>query len=109
MTNAEFKKALKEVFNTHMFMDERDQHTVNELLHCLRYEGKFSDLNINISIHRTNGEFWSIPTIDTFVNIDTLGVWFDDETVEYEVEEIHGEEGQVLTFDCITIYEIEEK
>ena len=60
--------------------------------------------NNNISICKKNGEWWSIPSLDVFVAIPILSVWFEDECVEFEVEEF-GEE----KFNCITVYESEEE
>ena len=108
MTNEEFKQLLKEVFNTHMFMVKRDYHTINELMYCLRSDSRFKDFNFNISIVKANGEWWAIPTIDSFVNIDVLSIWFDDDKVEYEAEEVWVDCENVTTFDCITVYEREE-
>lgn len=107
MTNAEFKTLIKEVFSTHMFMNKRDYHTVNELLYCLRYDSRFKNFNFNISIVDAKGEWWAIPTIDSFVHLNLLGVWFDDDKIEYEQEEIWCDCENAMTFDCITIYERE--
>ena len=107
MTNAEFQKELKKAFQSHTLMSKRDYHTVNELLHCLRYDENFKELNINISIAKTNGEWWCIPTIDSFANISTLSVWFDDDKVEFE-HEVIDESGYLFYYDNITIYEREE-
>lgn len=104
MNNIEFKILLKEVFNKHAVMRGRDQHTINELLHCLRYNPAFVEMNFNISIVKTNGEWWSIPTIDSFVDINTLGIWFDDDKIEYE-HELIDDNGFLFYFDNITIYE----
>ena len=109
MTNEEFKTLLKEVFNTHLFMDKRDHHTINELLYCLRNDARFKDFNFNISIIKADGEWWTIPTIDSFVNIDMLSVWFDDDKIEYEAEEVWCDYENTMIFDCIAIYEREEK
>ena len=108
MNNEEFKTLLKEAFNTHMLMSKREYHTINELLHCLRYDEKFKELNINISIEKANGEWWAIPTIDAFVDIGTLGIWFDDDKVEFE-HEVIDDGGYLFYCDNITIYEREEK
>ena len=108
MTNAEFKNLLKEAFNTHTLMKGRDYHTVNELMYCLRYDERFKELNINISIEMTEGEWWAIPTIDSFVNINTLGIWFDDDKVEFE-HEVIDDNGYLFYCDNLTIYEREEK
>lgn len=103
MTNAEFRKTLTKAFDTHMFMNMRDRHTVNELLHILRHDATFKGNDYNISICRLNGEWSCIPTLDAFVSIPYLSVWFDDERVEFEIEESFGEK-----FNCITVYESEE-
>lgn len=109
MTNVEFKALLKEVFNTHLFVSKRDYHTINELMHCLRYDNRFKDFNFNISIVTKDGNWWAIPTIDSFVDINTLAIWFDDETIEYETEEVRVDFDKIMIFDNITIYEREEK
>ena len=103
MTNAEFKTALKEAFNIHMFMDNRDRHIINELLHILRHDNAFKDKDYNVSISRKNGEWWCIPTLDAFVTTACLSIWFEDERVEFETEECLGE-----IYNCITIFESEE-
>lgn len=108
MTNAEFKSLLKKVFNTHMFMSKRDHHTINELMHCLRYDERMLEFNFNISVIKANGECYCIPAIEAFVDINTLGVWFDDDKVEYE-HECMDNNGFLFYFDNITIYEREEK
>lgn len=104
MTNAEFRTKLKEAFNVHMFMNKRDKHTINELLYVLRHHNEFGGKDYNISICKKSGEWWSIPTLDAFVSIPILSVWFDDESVEFEIEEF-GEE----KYNCITVYEREEE
>lgn len=103
MTNVEFRTTLTKVFDTHMFMDKRGKHTVNELLYILRHDNAFKDKNYNISIHRKNGEWWAIPTLDAFVTTACLSIWFEDDRVEFEIEECFGEK-----YNCITIYESEE-
>lgn len=103
MTNTEFRTTLMRAFDTHMFMDKRGKHTVNELLHILKHDIAFKDKDYNISIHRKNGEWWSIPTLDSFVSIPCLSIWFEDERVEFEVEKCLGE-----IYNCITIYECQE-
>lgn len=104
MTNTEFKTKLTETFKTHMFTKSRDYHTVNELMYVLEHDSRFNREDFNISIRKLNGEWWSIPTLDSFVSIPCLSVWFDDEYVEFEVEEC-GEE----KYNCITVYEREGK
>ena len=103
MNNVEFKTTLAKVFGTHTLMNKRTRHTVNELLYVLRYDVAFGNEDYNISIRKKNGEWWSIPTLDSFVSIPCLSIWFEDEFVEFEVEECDGE-----TYNCITIYESEE-
>ena len=115
MTNAEFRKLLTETFDGHMFMKDRDYHTVNELLHVLRYDEKLSVLErVNISVITSAGECVCIPCLDAFVNIKTLGVWFEDIAVELETDEFVDDSfedcaGEVLRFDNITVYEREVK
>ena len=103
MTNAEFRTTLTEAFDSHMFMNIRDEHTINELLYILQYDKAFKGSDFNISIIKKDGGCLCIPTLDAFVNTATRGMWFADEKVEFEVEEF-GEE----KFNCITIYESEE-
>ena len=97
-----FKTKLAEAFKTHMFMKDRDKHTVNELLHILRYDNAFKGEDFNISIQQLKGMWCSIPTIDSFVSTTYLSMWFEDAKVEFEIEEV-GEE----QYNCITIYESE--
>lgn len=108
MTNAEFKTLIKEVFNTHTLMSKRNHHTINELMHCLRYDEKMKEFNFNISVCKTNGECCCIPAIDAFIDIKTLSIWFNDDEIEYE-HEVVDDNGYLFYFDCITIYEREEK
>lgn len=103
MTNAKFNKVLKEAFNTHMFMDKRDKHTINELIYVLEHDNAFKGEDYNISIRRSNGEWWAIPTLEAFVTTTCRSIWFEDERVEFEIEECLGE-----IYNCITIYESEE-
>lgn len=103
MTNTEFKTKLAEAFKTHMFMKDRDYHTVNELLYVLEHDSRFGKEDFNISICLVDNRWWSIPTLEAFVDTTTRGVWFDDNGVEFEVEEF-GEE----KYNCITVYERKE-
>jgi len=103
MTNSEFKVLLKEVFEEHFLMRDRDHHTVNELLHVLRYEEKLKCLQgVNISVNKADGRCCCIPCLDAFVDIKTLGIWFDDDSVEFESDDFDG-----TRFDNITVYERE--
>lgn len=102
MTQNEFKAKLIEAFGFHVLMKKRNKHTVNELLYTLRYYDGFGGDDFNISIRRKNGEWWTIHSIDSFVSIPCLSVWFEDEYVEFEVEQIGDEQ-----YNCITIYESE--
>ena len=102
MTQTEFKTKLIEAFKTHMFMKDRDYHTVNELLYVLEHDSRFDKKDFNISIGLTDSNWCSIPCLDAFVNVATRGIWFRDDDVEFEVEEF-GEE----KYNCITIYEYE--
>lgn len=100
--NAEFRTKLTKAFKTHMFMKDRDKHTINELLYILGYDNAFKDMDFNISIIKLDGGCYCIPTLDAFVPTEARAMWFEDDKVEFEVEEC-GEE----KFNCITIYESE--
>lgn len=99
----EFRTKLTEAFNTHMFMKDRDCHTINELLYVLEHDSRFNGEDFNISICNLGGYWTSIPCLDAFVSIQVRGMWFNDISVEFEVEEC-GE----TKFNCITVYEREE-
>ena len=73
MTNTEFKTKLAEAFKTHMFMDDRDYHTVNELLYVLEHDTRFGKEDFNISIKTIDNNWWSIPTLEAFVDVKTRG------------------------------------
>lgn len=105
MNEKEFKELLREVFDSHTLMKNKEHHTVNELLHCLRYDEKMKEFNFNINVVRSNGDCISIPTIDAFVNLGTLSVWFDYDSIEYEHDCID-DNGVLFYFDCITITEV---
>lgn len=100
MTNTEFKTKLSKAFKTHLFMKDRDYHTVNELLYVLEYDTRFGKEDFNISIKTIDNDWWNIPTLEAFVDIKTRGIWFNDADVEFEVEEYENEK-----FNCITVYE----
>lgn len=105
MTNVEFKKLLSEVFEGHTLMKGRDYHTVNELLHMLRYDDKLRDLErVNINVIKADGNCLCIPHIEAFVDIKSLGVWFEDISVEFEIEEFEVDD-EMLKFSNITVYE----
>lgn len=103
MTQAEFKTKLAEAFKTHMFMKDRDYHTVNELLYVLEHHTEFNGEDFNISIRNLGGYWTSIPCMDAFVSVQVRGMWFNDAEVEFEIEEV-GEE----KYSCITVYERKE-
>lgn len=102
MTNTEFKTKLAEAFKTHMFMSDRDYHTVNELLYVLEHDARFGKKDFNISVKTVDNHWWSIPCLGAFVGSGIRGVWFNDADVEFEIEEC-GEE----KYNCITVYECE--
>ena len=109
MTTVEFKKLLKEVFNSNMFMDQRDYHTVNELMHVLRYDEKLQVLKgVNVSVAKLDGSWECISCLEAFVDIATLSVWFDDDSVEFDADDFEFE-GNPMKFDNITVYEREVK
>ena len=103
MTQTEFKEKLTEAFKSHMFMKDRNHHTVNELLYVLEHDSRFDGVDFNITISTLNNNWMSIPCLDAFVSTQIRSMWFDDAKVEFEVDEF-GEE----QYNCITIYESEE-
>ena len=104
MTNTEFKTKLAQAFKSHMFMQDRDYHTVNELLYVLERDSNFGKEDFNISICDQDNNWCSIPCLDAFVDIKTRGIWFNDADVEFEVDEFPFED-IILKAYCITIYE----
>ena len=103
MTQAEFKTKLTGAFKTHMFMKDRDHHTINELLYVLEHHVEFNGEDYNISICNLGGYWTSIPCMDAFVTVQIREMWFKDAEVEFEIEEF-GEE----KYNCITVYERKE-
>ena len=101
--NTEFKTKLTEAFKTHIFMKDRDYHTVNELLYVLEHDSRFNEEDFSISIGMIDANWCSIPTLEAFVSVETRGIWFNDADVEFEVEECGGEK-----YNCITVYERED-
>lgn len=107
MTNVEFKTLLKEVFEGHCLMKGRDHHTVNELLHVLRYEDKLKCLHgVNISVSKADNQWTCISCLEAFVDLKTLGIWFDDDAIEFETDAFEYD-GEQMRFDNITVYERE--
>lgn len=106
MTQVKFKEALKKAFSIHMFMNQRDKHTVNELLYVLEHDAAFNDMDFNISVQKLDKGCMCIPTLDTFVDIHTRSIWFDDGKVEFDVEEWEFA-GETVRTNCITVYEVE--
>lgn len=100
MTQTEFKTKLTEAFKTHMFMKNRNYHTVNELLYVLEHHSGFGKEDFNIMIKTIDSQWWCIPCLDAFVDVKTRGIWFNDADVEFEVEECDEEK-----YNCITVYE----
>ena len=96
-----FQEKIKQAFKAHMFMQDRDYHTVNELLYILEHDVRFNKEDFNISIKMINSNWCSIPTLEAFVDVKTRGIWFNDNEVEFEIEEFDKEK-----FNCITIYQI---
>ena len=96
-----FQEKIKQAFKTHIFMQDRDCHTVNELLYVLEHDIRFNKEDFNISIKTIDNRWWSIPCLDAFVDTKTRGIWFNDNEVEFEIEEFDKEK-----FNCITIYQI---
>jgi hypothetical protein len=106
MTNVEFKEKLNEAFKSHILMKKRNYHTVNELLYVLDNDNCFNGEDFNISISTLDNRWLSIPVLSAFVDIGTRGIWFNDDTVDFEVDEFESE-GEMIKINCITIYERE--
>lgn len=106
MTQVKFKEALNKAFKNHMFMNQRDKHTVNELLYVLEHDVAFDDMDFNISVLKLDKGCMCIPTLDTFVDIHTRSIWFNDDKVEFDVEEWEFA-GETVRTNCITVYEVE--
>ena len=104
MNNIEFKTKLTEAFKAHILMKDRDYHTINELLYVLEHDSRFNGEDFNISLCLIDKRWWSIPCLDAFVDTQTRKVWFNDANIEFEVEEVDEEK-----YNCITVYEREEK
>lgn len=102
MISTEFKTKLTEAFKTHLFMKDRDYHTVNELLYVLEHDSRFNGEDFNISIKTLDNHWWSIPCLGAFVDMATRGVWFNDVEVEFEIDRVDEE-----IYNCITVYERE--
>lgn len=108
MTNVEFNALLKEVFKGHTFMRDRDCHTVNELLHVLRYDDKLRDMErVCVNIIKSDGSCLCIPCLEAFVDVKSLGIWFEDIAVEFEIDEFPDDDGEMLTFRTVVVYEKE--
>lgn len=108
MTNAEFKELLEEVFEGHTLMKGRDYHTVNELLHVLRYNDKLRDIErVSVNIIKADGSCMCIPCLEAFVDVKSLGVWFEDISVEFEIDEFPDDDGEMLEFRTVIVYERE--
>ena len=103
MTQSKFKTKLTEAFKTHMFMKDRSKHTINELLYILEHNEAFKGEDYNISILKIEGGCICISSLEVFVSTNIRGIWFEDNDIEFEVEEFDKEK-----FNCITIYESEE-
>ena len=97
MTNTEFKTKLAEAFKTHMFMKDRDFHTINELLYVLEHDERFGKEDFNISVKTVDNHWWSIPCLGAFVDVKTRGIWFNDSDVEFEIEECDGMKVNFIT------------
>lgn len=109
MTNVEFKTKLTDAFKTHMFMKDRDHHTVNELLYVLQNDITLENEDFNITIKTLDNRWISIPCLDAFVTVKDRGVWFNDADVEFEIEEWEVIDGVMAKANCITVYEVEGK
>ena len=113
MTNSEFNKLLGEVFEGHCLMRGRDYHTVNELIYMLRYDDKLRELErVSVNVIKSDGSCLCIPCLEAFIDVKTLGIWFADISVEFEIDEfevdsLDGDGLEMAEFICITVYESE--
>lgn len=105
MNTQEFRAELSKAFKTHMFMADRDKHTVNELLYVLEHHSGFNKEDFNITIMTTDKRCLCIPTLEAFVTTSDRGIWFNDVDVEFEIDAFEDEEYGNMSFNCITIYE----
>ena len=108
MNDRELRALLCAVFNDYKMMRGRDYHTLNELLYVMRTDSRMKGFNFNINIIRRNGSCLCIPSIDAFVSVAQLGIWFTDYVSECDVEEIDND-GELYVWHCITIYEAPEE
>lgn len=104
MADKEFRVLLDEVFNDYKMMSGRDYHTINELLYVMRTDDRMKEFNFNINIIRRDGNCLCVPSIDAFVPVEQLAIWFMDHVSECDVEEID-DDGQLYVWQCITVYE----
>ena len=108
MTNVEFKKLLEEVFESHALMKGRDYHTVNELLHVLRYDDRLREMErVSVNVIKSDGSCLCITCLEAFVDVKSLGIWFEDIAVEFEIDEFPDDDGEMLTFRTVVVYEKE--
>lgn len=107
MTQNEFRVRLKEFFGLHVLMNKRDKHTINELLYVLEHNDAFKDMDFNITIVKLDGGCYCIPSLDVFVCTQVRAMWFEDDKVEFEIEEWEIIDGLMAKTNCITIYESE--
>lgn len=99
MIETAFKRMLTEGFQTHMFMNNKNNHSVNELLYVLQNHIDFNEEDFNISIQYED-DTWGpcIPTLKAFINVQTRGITFEDNNIEFEVEIVDDQ-----FYNCITI------
>ena len=83
MTNTEFKTKLTEAFKTHMFMKDRDYHTVNELLYILEHDNRFDKEDFNrimLEVNENNNPAIKLYTKLGFKEISYRERYYDEDT-----------------------------
>jgi hypothetical protein len=97
MTKLNFDVNLSVAFKTHMFMKNRNYHTINELLYILEHDNGFDGEDFSISIEKLDGAWMCIPCLDAFVDIYCRSIWFNDADIEFEIEEFGEEKYNYIT------------
>jgi uncharacterized protein YihD (DUF1040 family) len=96
MTNAEFQKKLKGMYEEHPFLNKQNPKTVNILLYILRMDDGVTDYNVNLIKDNEDG-VRCIPSVkECFVPIGDLVLHVKE--VECE-EEDYGFDGL-----CLNVY-----
>lgn len=90
MKDVNLKVLIKQAFDNHILMRSRNKHTINELLYVLAHDKTLNKYNCNITVNTLKNEWFHICGIDVFVDINTRGIWFNDDEICIDVEEVNG-------------------